>query len=152
LAPKDYVALDATVDEISRAITFLGFEVEIGATTGAPPLEHVVVGEILTRAQAPQRGQALRLHRGRGSRRRGEEHCLRRAQLRRRQPRAGRASRVPCCREFRHQALEDPRPGVAGDDVFARTKSAWRRTQRLLLLLDGSRRWAQPMSEVLPDG
>jgi phenylalanyl-tRNA synthetase beta chain len=50
---KDYVALDATVDEISRAITFLGFEVESVHATGAPRLEHVVVGEILTRARHP---------------------------------------------------------------------------------------------------
>ncbi len=50
---KDYVALDASVEEITRAITFLGFEVEGVATTGAPPLEHVVVGEILTRARHP---------------------------------------------------------------------------------------------------
>ncbi|MSU22316.1 MAG: phenylalanine--tRNA ligase subunit beta [Opitutus sp.] len=50
---KDYVALDASVEEISRAITFLGFEVEGVAQTGAPKLDHVVVGEILTRAKHP---------------------------------------------------------------------------------------------------
>jgi phenylalanyl-tRNA synthetase beta chain len=50
---KDYVALDASVDEITRAITFLGFEVEGVVSTGAPPLSHVVVGEILTRAKHP---------------------------------------------------------------------------------------------------
>ncbi len=50
---RDYVALDASVGEISRAITFLGFEVESVQTTGAPPLDHVVVGEILTRARHP---------------------------------------------------------------------------------------------------
>lgn len=50
---KDYVALQASNDEISRAITFLGFEVESVHTTGAPKLEHVVVGEILTRAKHP---------------------------------------------------------------------------------------------------
>jgi len=32
---KDYVALDASIDEITRAITFLGFEVEGVQTTGA---------------------------------------------------------------------------------------------------------------------
>jgi phenylalanyl-tRNA synthetase beta chain len=51
---RDYVALDASHDEISRAITFLGFEVEGIATTGAPKLENVVVGEILTRAKHPK--------------------------------------------------------------------------------------------------
>lgn len=50
---KDYVELDASVDEICRAITFLGFEVEQVIRTGAPKLEHVVVGEILTRAKHP---------------------------------------------------------------------------------------------------
>ena len=50
---RDYVALDASVEEISRAITFLGFEVESVATTGAPKLSNVVVGEILTRAKHP---------------------------------------------------------------------------------------------------
>jgi len=50
---RDYVALDASVDEITRAITFLGFEVEGVVSTGAPKLENVVVGEILTRAKHP---------------------------------------------------------------------------------------------------
>ncbi len=50
---RDYVPLTASVGEISRAITFLGFEVESVHTTGAPKLEHVVVGEILTRAKHP---------------------------------------------------------------------------------------------------
>ncbi|MBL9189845.1 MAG: phenylalanine--tRNA ligase subunit beta [Opitutaceae bacterium] len=50
---RDYVALDASHDEISRAITFLGFEVESVVNTGAPKLENVVVGEILTRAKLP---------------------------------------------------------------------------------------------------
>ncbi len=50
---KDYVALDAPVADLTRAITFLGFEVEQVLTTGAPPLEHVVVGEVLTRERHP---------------------------------------------------------------------------------------------------
>jgi phenylalanyl-tRNA synthetase beta chain len=50
---RDYVPLSASVDEITRAITFLGFEVEGVASTAAPRLEHVVVGEILTRAKHP---------------------------------------------------------------------------------------------------
>ena len=50
---RDYVALDAAVPEITRAITFLGFEVEHVASTGAPRLEHVVVGEVLTRDRHP---------------------------------------------------------------------------------------------------
>ena len=50
---RDYVALDASVEEISRAITFLGFEVESVLSTGAPKLDNVVVGEILTRAKHP---------------------------------------------------------------------------------------------------
>jgi phenylalanyl-tRNA synthetase beta chain len=50
---SDYVALDAPVEEITRAVTFLGFEVERVATHGAPPLEHVIVGEVLTRERHP---------------------------------------------------------------------------------------------------
>jgi len=50
---KSYVALDASVDEITHAITFLGFEVEQVLHTGVPPLTNVVVGEILTRDKHP---------------------------------------------------------------------------------------------------
>ncbi len=50
---KDYIALEASSDEIARAITFLGFEVEAILQTGAPQLDHVVVGEILTRVKHP---------------------------------------------------------------------------------------------------
>ncbi len=50
---KDYVALDAPVDEIRRAITFLGFEVESVAHTGAPLLSQVLVGEVLVRDKHP---------------------------------------------------------------------------------------------------
>lgn len=50
---RDYIQLDASVDEITRAITFLGFEVEGVLNTGAPKLENVVVGEILTRTKIP---------------------------------------------------------------------------------------------------
>jgi phenylalanyl-tRNA synthetase beta chain len=50
---KSCVALDASVDEITHAITFLGFEVEQVIRTGLPPLQHVVVGEVLTRQPHP---------------------------------------------------------------------------------------------------
>jgi phenylalanyl-tRNA synthetase beta chain len=50
---KDYVAVDASVDELSRALTLLGFEVEQVTRTGAPPLSHVVVGEVLVRDKHP---------------------------------------------------------------------------------------------------
>src|SRR5476651_551784 len=50
---QDYVKLDASVDEITRAITFLGFEVEQVIRTGAPQLTSVVVGEVLTRDKHP---------------------------------------------------------------------------------------------------
>ncbi|MFT3867854.1 MAG: phenylalanine--tRNA ligase subunit beta [Nibricoccus sp.] len=50
---KSYISLDASVDDICRAITFLGFEVEQVIRTGAPALKDVVVGEILTRAKHP---------------------------------------------------------------------------------------------------
>jgi len=50
---KSYVPLDATVDEITHAITFLGFEVEQVIRTGVLPLSNVVVGEVLTRDKHP---------------------------------------------------------------------------------------------------
>ncbi|MDD3180075.1 MAG: phenylalanine--tRNA ligase subunit beta [Opitutaceae bacterium] len=50
---KQYVALEAPVDEIAHALVFLGFEVEGIVRTGAPKLDHVVVGEILTRVRHP---------------------------------------------------------------------------------------------------
>ena len=51
---KQYVNLDGvSTDELKRAITFLGFEAEGVQSTGLPPLENVVVGEILTRTKIP---------------------------------------------------------------------------------------------------
>jgi phenylalanyl-tRNA synthetase beta chain len=51
---QDYVDLSAiTDDEISRAITFLGFEVEQVLRTGAPRLDLVVSGRIVTRDKHP---------------------------------------------------------------------------------------------------
>ena len=51
---QDYVDLTGLSDEqISEAVTFLGFEVEGIESTGAPQLENVVVGEIQTRDQHP---------------------------------------------------------------------------------------------------
>ena len=50
---KQYIALDASVDELKRAITLLGFEVEGVINTGLPPLAQVVVGEIKTREKHP---------------------------------------------------------------------------------------------------
>jgi phenylalanyl-tRNA synthetase beta chain len=50
---KDYVQLTASTDEICRAITFLGFEVEQVLHTGAPKLDKVVVGEVLVRDKHP---------------------------------------------------------------------------------------------------
>ncbi len=51
---KQYVALDGVpTDDLKRAMTFLGFEVEGVVSTGLPPLENVVVGEIRTREKHP---------------------------------------------------------------------------------------------------
>ena len=51
---KQYLSLDGiSVDDLQRAITFLGFEVEGVATTGLPALPAVVVGEIRTRSKHP---------------------------------------------------------------------------------------------------
>jgi phenylalanyl-tRNA synthetase beta chain len=48
-----YVSLNASPDELKRAITFLGFEVEGMQHTGLPLLANVVVGEIRTRTRHP---------------------------------------------------------------------------------------------------
>ncbi len=51
---QDYVDLaGVSDDDISRAITFLGFEVEQVLRTGAPTFNNVVVGHILTRDKHP---------------------------------------------------------------------------------------------------
>ncbi len=51
---KQYVRLDGvSTDELQRAITFLGFEVEGVVSTALPPLTNVVVGEIKTRDKHP---------------------------------------------------------------------------------------------------
>ena len=50
---KNYVTLSASVDEITHALTFLGFEVEGVQRTGLAPIANLVVGEIVTRAKHP---------------------------------------------------------------------------------------------------
>ncbi len=50
---KDYVALEASVEELSRALTLLGLEVEQIIRTGAPLLDQVFVGEVLVRDKHP---------------------------------------------------------------------------------------------------
>ncbi len=51
---QDYVDLAGiSDDDISRAITWVGFEVEQVIRTGAPKLSNVVVGQILTRDKHP---------------------------------------------------------------------------------------------------
>jgi phenylalanyl-tRNA synthetase beta chain len=51
---QSYVDLTGvSADDISRAITFLGFEVEQVIRTGAPKFDQVVVGHILTRDKHP---------------------------------------------------------------------------------------------------
>lgn len=51
---KQYVDISgATTEDLKRAVTFLGFEVEGVLSTGLPPLQNVVVGEILTRTKIP---------------------------------------------------------------------------------------------------
>ncbi|MBK8478530.1 MAG: phenylalanine--tRNA ligase subunit beta [Opitutaceae bacterium] len=50
---RRYVALDRPVEEISNALTMIGFEVEGIVRTGLAPMANVVVGEILTRDKHP---------------------------------------------------------------------------------------------------
>jgi phenylalanyl-tRNA synthetase beta chain len=50
---KNYVPLDHDPAAIEHALTMMGFEVEGVDETGIPPLENVVVGEVLERNQHP---------------------------------------------------------------------------------------------------
>ncbi len=50
---SDYVGIDRSDEEIEEALTLIGFEVEAVETVGVPPLENVVVGEVLSREQHP---------------------------------------------------------------------------------------------------
>lgn len=50
---KEYVALTQSPEEIERAITLIGLEVENVAPLGLPPLPNVVVGEVLERNPHP---------------------------------------------------------------------------------------------------
>ena len=57
---KQYVRVYASIGELERAVTFLGFEVEGVVSTGAPKLDHVVAepvegnfhGEVFKRKDA----------------------------------------------------------------------------------------------------
>ncbi|MDQ8179825.1 phenylalanine--tRNA ligase subunit beta [Pelagicoccus sp. SDUM812005] len=50
---KRYVDLDESPKELAASLTLLGFEVDDMETTGVPPLENVVVGEVLQRDPHP---------------------------------------------------------------------------------------------------
>ncbi|WP_309386328.1 phenylalanine--tRNA ligase subunit beta [Cerasicoccus frondis] len=50
---KNYVDLDASVDEICEALPMIGLEVESVQTTGMPQIDNLVVGEVLSREQHP---------------------------------------------------------------------------------------------------
>lgn len=50
---RKYLPLEKTPEEIEKALTLIGFEVEGIETFGIPPLEKCVVGEVLTREQHP---------------------------------------------------------------------------------------------------
>ncbi len=50
---KRYIDLDRSRDEIEKALTLIGFEVEGVEETGLPLLERVVVGEVLTSEPHP---------------------------------------------------------------------------------------------------
>ncbi|WP_269540307.1 phenylalanine--tRNA ligase subunit beta [Cerasicoccus fimbriatus] len=50
---KNYVDLDASVDEICEALPMIGLEVESVETKGMPQIDNLVVGEVLSREQHP---------------------------------------------------------------------------------------------------
>ncbi len=95
---RDYVALDAPVAEITRAITFLGFEVEHVAVDRRAPAGAGRRRRGADPREAPERRQALRLHGRHRAGRRREDDRLRRPELQGGRPRPGGASRAPSCR------------------------------------------------------
>lgn len=50
---KKYINLDKSVDEVAKALVQIGFEVEGIEHLGMAPMEHVVVGEVLSRDAHP---------------------------------------------------------------------------------------------------
>ncbi|WOO42076.1 phenylalanine--tRNA ligase subunit beta [Rubellicoccus peritrichatus] len=50
---KDYISLTATAEEVAEALPMLGLEVEATEQFGMPPMENLVVGEVLSREQHP---------------------------------------------------------------------------------------------------
>jgi len=50
---KKYCSIDEPVQAVEEALTLIGFEVEGVEQKGVPPLEHVVVGEVLERNPHP---------------------------------------------------------------------------------------------------
>ena len=93
---KTYVPLDVSVEEITHAITFLGFEVEQVIRTGLPPLTDVVVGEVLTRDRHPNADQLTVCQVDVGPAGGDQDHRLRRAQPQGRRPGARSPCPAPC--------------------------------------------------------
>jgi hypothetical protein len=121
---RDYVALDAPVEEITRALTFLGFEVEQVASDRRAAARERRRRRGADARQAPERRQALRVHGRRRARRRRADDRLRRAELQGGRPGPGGApGRRPAGR-LHDQAVEDPRPALRRHDVLGRS-SAW---------------------------
>ncbi|MEO0795984.1 MAG: phenylalanine--tRNA ligase subunit beta [Verrucomicrobiota bacterium] len=50
---KHYVDLDVSVDEICEALPMIGLEVEAVQSNSLPPIDNLVVGEVLSREQHP---------------------------------------------------------------------------------------------------
>ena len=51
---REYVDLNASTEELVDVFPMLGMEVENVESAGLPPLENVVVGEVITREQHPE--------------------------------------------------------------------------------------------------
>ncbi len=149
---NDYVALAGiSNEEISRAITFLGFEVEGIINTGAPKLDLVVVGEILTRTKVPNPKKEISL-------------CTVDVG-----PAGGVKSIVcgaPNCDPGRRVPVALPGAVLPGDFKITQSKKYGHESQGMmcgpdeiglpagngLLILDGSPALGTPINDVLPPG
>jgi len=149
---RDYIDLTASNDEIARAITFLGFEVEGIVNTGAPKLDNVVVGEILTRTKIPNPKKEISL-------------CTVDVGP------AGGVKSIVCgahnCDPGRRVPVALPGAVLPGDFKITQSKKYGHESQGMmcagdeigvggahdgLLILDGSPALGTPINEVLPAG
>ena len=150
---RDYVALDAPVAEITRAITFLGFEVEHVASTGRPE-----AGE-RRRRRGPRPATSTRTPTSSRSARStsGPAGGVKTIVCGAQNYKVG--DRVPVALPGRgppgrlqDQAVEDPRPALRRHDVLGQGARASATTRAASSSSRGGPPLGAPINDVLPPG